>query len=106
MSVRVRKGFLLAAAALAAAATVSPASAQLFHRNREGGGLSFDPLMCQTDYQIRQTFAAQGYTHITLSAPVQSVIRVRASKGNRLYLIDYNYCLGQIDGVTPLAAAR
>ncbi|HVW93308.1 MAG TPA: hypothetical protein VHB74_11960 [Devosia sp.] len=96
---RTRNGFLLVLVALMAAA--SPASAQLIHRNHDGG-LSFDPLMCQTDYQIRQIFAAKGYTHITLSAPLESVIRVRASKGNRLYLIDYNYCLGRIDGITPL----
>jgi hypothetical protein len=94
----------LGALALVGAA-ISPASAQLVHRNSHGQ-LTFNPLLCQTDYEIRRSFAAKGYTDIKLNAPIESQIQVRAAKGNRIYLIDYNFCLGRIDGITPLRAAR
>ena len=81
----------------------SPASAQLIGRNHRGQ-LTFDPLLCQTDYEIRRRFAALGYTDIKLNAPLQSQIQVRAAKRGHIYLIDYNFCLGRIDEITPLEA--
>lgn len=102
MSTKDAKAFLSGIVALAVvAAMATPASAQLVHRNSDGR-LMFNPLICQTDYEIRRTFAAQGYSNIALNAPIQSVIQVRASKGRQFYLIDYNYCLGRVDAVTPI----
>jgi len=97
------------AAALTVAIVVAsalPAEAQLIRRGNDGT-LHIDPLLCQTDYQVRQAVAAAGFHNIALNAPVNSHIRVRATKGHTVYLIDYEYCLGGgIVGITPLRAAR
>lgn len=86
-------------------ALASPADAQLVHRNNDGQ-LFFDPILCQTDYQVRQAIAAQGFTNIFLNAPIEDRIRVRATRGKTIYLIDYNRCRPRIISVTPLRAAN
>ena len=99
----------LAAVAVAAAlaiAAASPVSAQLIRRGNDGI-LNIDPLLCQTDYQVRQAIAAAGFKNVLLNAPVNSHIRARGTKGNTVYLIDYEYCLGGgIESVEPLRSAR
>jgi hypothetical protein len=95
-----------AAALLLALAVANPASAQLVRRGNDGT-LNIDPLLCQTDYQVRQAIAAAGFKNILLNAPVNSHIRARGTKGSTVYLIDYEYCLGGgIESVEPLRAAR
>jgi hypothetical protein len=87
------------------AASALPATAQLIRRGNDGT-LHIDPLLCQTDYQVRQAVAAAGFRNIALNAPVNSHIRVRATKGHTVYLIDYEYCLGGgIVGIRPLRPA-
>lgn len=100
---------LLAAAGTAALAASlllpGPAAAQLIRRGNDGT-LHIDKLLCQTDYQIRRAVAAAGFRNIALNAPIESHIQVRATKGNTVYLIDYEYCLGGgIVSVTPLRRA-
>lgn len=87
----------------------SPANAQLVTSNPRvnDGQLMIDPLLCQSDYQVRQAIAAAGFTNIFLNAPIQNHIRVRATKGKTVYLIDYNRCLGaRIVSIGPLRAAK
>lgn len=100
---------MAAAIVAAGAAVVGPAEAQLVQSNPRinDGQIMVDPLLCQTDYQIRRAIAAAGFTHIFLNAPIDTHIRARATKGGVVYLIDYDYCLnpGIID-MAPLRSAR
>ena len=81
-----------------------PANAALFQRHSDGS-VSFDPLLCMTDYQVRQSVAQQGFTHILLNAPIETQIQVKATKGRSVYLIDFDRCGGGIDGVQRLGPA-
>ncbi|HXE53168.1 MAG TPA: hypothetical protein VN541_09145 [Tepidisphaeraceae bacterium] len=92
-----------------AAASCSPVEAQLVYSNPRinDGQIRVDPLLCQTDYQIRRSLAAAGFTNIFLNAPIDTRIRARATKGGVVYLIDYDYCLNPgIVGQAPLRSAR
>lgn len=90
------------ALALAIALGVSlPANAGLFHRHSDGS-YTIDPLLCMTDYQVRQAVAARGFTHIFLNAPIETQIQVKATRGGAVYLIDFDRCAGQIDGIERL----
>jgi hypothetical protein len=98
-----------AVAALLVLAGGLPAQAQLVQSNPRinNGQIMIDPLLCQTDYQIRRAIAARGFTSIFLNAPVDNHIRVRATKGDVVYLIDYDYCLDPgIVSLTPLRSTR
>ncbi|HTJ58042.1 MAG TPA: hypothetical protein VL418_10815 [Devosiaceae bacterium] len=82
-----------------------PAEAQ-FRRNSQGQVL-INPLLCYTDRQVRQAIAAQGFTNIFLNAPIEDVIRARATRGNTVYLIDFDRCGATgIIGVAPLRPAN
>jgi hypothetical protein len=81
-----------------------PANAALFQRHSDGS-FNIDPLLCMTDYQVRQAVARQGFTHIFLNAPIETQIQVKATKGKTVYLIDLNRCGGEIDGVQRLGPA-
>jgi hypothetical protein len=81
-----------------------PADAALFQRHSDGS-ISFDPLLCMTDYQVRQAVAQQGFTHILLNAPIETQIQVKATKGRSVYLIDFDRCGGGIDDVERLGPA-
>ena len=88
---------------------VAPAKAQLVTRNPRvnDGQLMIDPLLCQSDYEVRKAIAAAGFTHIFLNAPIENQIRARASKGNAVYLIDYDRCLDpRIIGVQRLRSSK
>jgi hypothetical protein len=61
---------------------------------------------CMTDYQIREAVAAQGYSQIALNVPDNKHIEVRATKGDWVYLLDFNYCSGRIESRTQLRPAR
>jgi hypothetical protein len=82
-----------------------PADAQLVHRNNDGT-VFINPLLCLSDYQVRQAIAAQGFTSIYLNAPIENHIRARATKGKTVYMIDFNRCGGGIVGVAPLRRAN
>lgn len=102
---------LSAAAAIVtvALAFCTPVEAQLVHSNPRinDGQIMVDPLLCQTDYQIRKSIAAAGFTNIFLNAPIGTHIRSRATKGGVVYLLDYDYCLNPgIVGQAPLRSAR
>ena len=72
---------LLAAVALGSfAAAVVPSEAQLVQRHNDGS-ISINPLLCFTDYQVRQAVAAQGFSDIKLNQPLESHQRVHASRG-------------------------
>jgi hypothetical protein len=78
-----------------------PANAALFQRHSDGS-VSIDPLLCLTNYQVRQAVAARGFTHIFLNAPIETQIQVKATRGGTVYLIDFDRCAGQIDGIQRL----
>lgn len=100
-----KAGVAIALAAAVLGTSALPASAQLIRRGNDGT-LHIDPMLCQTDYQVRQAVAAAGFRNIALNAPVNSHIRVRATRGHTVYLIDYEYCLGGgIVGIRPLRPA-
>ena len=94
---------LLGASAALALVLLSalPADAQLIHRNRDGS-LSINPLLCFTDYEVRQAVARQGFTHIFLNAPIEAHQRVRATRQGVVYLLDFNICSGRIVGMERL----
>lgn len=97
------KGAVLA---LAIGASVLPAQAATFglHFGTPGGRIGF-PVICQTDYQVRQNIAAEGFTNIFLNAPNDRHIQVRATQGRWVYLIDYNRCRGEIVSMQRLRRA-
>jgi hypothetical protein len=95
-----------AVAAILCGATTAPAEAQLIHRSPDGNTLLIDPILCQTDYQVRQAIASLGFGNIFLNAPIDDRIRARATKGKTVYLIDYNRCRGRVISITPLRAAN
>ena len=62
-------------------------------------------IMCLTDRQIRNAVADLGYANIALNVANEKHIQVRASKGGNFYLLDFNFCTGQIEGRTRLRGA-
>jgi len=101
-----RTVLLTAVAAILCGMAVAPVQAQLIHRSPDGNTLLIDPILCQTDYQVRQAIAAQGFTNIALNAPIEDRIRVRATRGRTVYLIDYNRCRGRVISIQPLRPAN
>ena len=53
--------------------------------------------ICMTDRQIRDTIADAGYDNIALNAPNEEHVQVRATRGNAVYLLDFNACTGRIE---------
>jgi hypothetical protein len=98
--------FTVAACAALVACLVAPTPADAQFRRNSNGQLLIDPLLCHTDLQVRQAIAAHGFTNIYLNAPIEDVIRARATRGGTVYLIDFNRCRGGIIGIAPLRPAR
>ena len=98
------KSMAFVAALGLALSSALPANAALFQRHSDGS-FSIDPLLCMTNYQVRQAVAAEGFSHILLNAPIETQIQVKATKGRTVYLIDYNRCAGHIDGIQRLRSA-
>ena len=94
------------ASALLCAAAVPTEAFPFFGQIHSDGSFTTDPLLCFTDYQVRQAVAAQGFKNIYLNAAMEAHQRVRATRGNTVYLIDFNICAGQIVSVTPLRTAK
>jgi len=84
---------------LALAATAVPASAAQFHFGIGTDGFGFRrPLICveMTDYQIRQSVKARGYTNVYLNVRNDRRIQVRATKRGIVYLLRVSTCTGAI----------
>jgi hypothetical protein len=62
-------------------------------------------ITCLNNYQIREAVAGRGYTDIALNVPMQKHIEVRATRDGWVYLLDFNYCTGHIEGRTQLRRA-
>jgi type VI protein secretion system component VasK len=60
---------------------------------------------CLTDYQVRQAVADRGYTNIYLNVMTDKHVQVRATRDGWVYLLDFNYCTGRIEGRTQLRPA-
>jgi hypothetical protein len=104
-----RLGIAAAVVALATMFADAPAYAQLVFSNPRvnNGEIRVDPLLCQTDYQIRRAIAAAGFSHVLLNAPIGTHVRAKGTKGGVVYLIDYDYCLRPgIVGMAPLHRAH
>lgn len=78
----------------------APAQAQSFGIFFGDEPSDFPPefAMCLTDSQIRNWFTTQGYTDVSLNAPNEQNIQVRASSDGAVYLIDFNFCTRRIEG--------
>lgn len=106
----------LAMALILGAGATAPAQAQSFgiFFGDEPSDFFFDDkpshferefLICLSDSQIRQSIADRGYTDIALNVPNDKKVRVRASKDGWVYLLDFNYCTGRIEGQEALRPA-
>lgn len=98
----------LTALLLGSGATV-PAQAQSF-----GFGIFFgdeesdfypERITCMTDRQIRDAVAARGYSNISLNVAMKKNIQVRATRDGWVYLLDFNFCSGRIEGRERLRPA-
>jgi hypothetical protein len=96
-------------ALLLAAGIAVPAQAQSF-----GFGIFFgdeasdfypERITCMGDHEIRQAVADRGYTNIYLNVMMQKHVEVRATRDGWVYLLDFNYCTGRIEGRTQLRPA-
>ena len=61
---------------------------------------------CMTDRQIRERIADLGYSNIYLNVAHKKNIQVRATQGDWVYLLDFNFCSAQIEGIQQLRPAR
>jgi hypothetical protein len=104
------KSIFIAVAALLLGATVAaPVHAQsvgfgIFYGDEES---DFFPerITCMGDYQIRQAVAGRGYTNIYLNVMNDGHVEVRATRDGWVYLLDFNYCSGRIEGRRQLRPA-
>ena len=62
-------------------------------------------ITCMTDRQIRDAVADRGYTDISLNVAMEKNIQVRATRGGWVYLLDFNFCTGAIEGRQQLRPA-
>ena len=62
-------------------------------------------IICLSDNQIRGAVADRGYSNIYLNVPNDKHIQVRATEGGWVYLLDFNYCSGEIEGRQRLRPA-
>jgi hypothetical protein len=105
-----RRSIAIALTALLLGAGVAmPVQAQSF-----GFGIFFgdeesdfypERITCMTDRQIRDAVSARGYTNIALNVPMKKNIQVRATRDGWVYLLDFNFCSGRIEGRERLRPA-
>lgn len=99
---------VMALALGAVALPALPAQAQSFSFEFGTGGNSWGGrhhrphMSCLTDYQVRQRVAQYGYRNIRLNVANGEYIQVKATRGSRTYLLDFNRCTGRIEGATRL----
>lgn len=95
---------VLALAMGAASVTAMPVQAGDHHSSFFYGDFELD---CMTDYQIRKAIAAEGFTNIFLNVvDDDGDIQVKATANKTVYLIDYDTCDHEIEGIEPLYALR
>ena len=94
--------------ALALAGSMAPAQAQRFGLffGDERSDYRPEHITCLTDHQIRQAIADLGYHDIYLNVPMDKRVQVRASRGDWVYLLEFNYCSGEIESGKKLRRAR
>ena len=100
---------VLMAAMLLGTGAVAPVQAQnfgIFFGDESSDFFAPERIICMSDRQIREAVASLGYTNISLNVPNESHIQVRASKGGWVYLLDFNFCSGRIEGRDRLRAAN
>jgi hypothetical protein len=95
---------LLLGTAVAAPVQAQSASFGIFFGDEES---DFFPerITCMGDYQVRQAVADRGYTNIYLNVMNDKHVEVRATRDGWVYLIDFNYCTGRIEGRRQLRPA-
>ena len=86
----------------------APAQAQRFGIMFGDERSDFFPerISCMNDYEIRNAVADRGYSQILLNVPDSKHVQVQATKGKWVYLLDFNYCTGQIESHRKLRPAR
>ena len=91
-----------------AGGAVAPAQAQRFGLFFGDERSDFRPerISCLNDHQIRQAIAEEGYHDIYLNVPMDKRVQVRASRGDWVYLLEFNYCSGEIESGKKLRRAR
>lgn len=99
---------LLALALLGSlAAGAAPAQAQGFTFGfGDERRAPFSDLLCSNEYQVRQAVTRQGFTNVSLNARQGRYIQVRATKGNWVYLLQYDRCSKAIVDADRLRRAR
>ena len=95
---------VLSALLLGTAMPAQAASFGLFFGDEES---DFFPrrVTCMTDYQVRQAVAARGYSNIYLNVMTEGRVQVRATRGDWVYLLEFDYCRDRVNGVTRLRPA-
>lgn len=99
---------VLMAAMLLGTGAVAPVQAQnfgIFFGDESSDFFAPERIICMSDRQIREAVANLGYTNISLNVPNERHIQVRASKGGWVYLLDFNFCSGRIEGRDRLRQA-
>jgi hypothetical protein len=89
--------------------TAVPAQAQIpgfgvFFGDEESDFLP-ERITCMTDRQIRDAVADRGYSDISLNVAMEKNIQVRATRDGWVYLLDFNFCKGTIEGRQQLRPA-
>lgn len=89
------------AVALGAAALPAQAQSPGFGFSFQFGSGGFEPrypqrIICMTDYQVRQSVAARGYSRIYLNAGDGKYIQVKANRNGQTYLLKFNRCTDRI----------
>ena len=107
----ISRAAVIALAVGGAVVTAVPAQAASLHYMAPGFGLGLsyphriNPLLCYTDYQVRQALSRQGFSRIYLNAANGRFIEARATRGRWVYLIEFNRCSGNIVDVRRLRRA-
>ena len=99
---------LLMVAVLLGSAVAGPAQAQRFGLFFGDEHTDFYPerISCLNDHQIRAAVADLGYRDIYLNIPDRKHVQVRATQGNWIYLLDFNYCSAHVESRKKLRPAR
>jgi len=106
----VRSSRFVALALVTALLAAAPVQAQSFRFGLFFGDERSDfypeRITCLTQYQVRQAVAQRGYTNIALNVMNDKHVEVRATREGWVYLLDFNYCTGHIEGRQQLRPAR
>ncbi|MCS6759204.1 MAG: hypothetical protein MO852_09540 [Candidatus Devosia euplotis] len=75
-----------------------PAQAQRFGLffGDEPSDFFSERVICLNDRQVRQAVADLSYRNIYLNVPDRKHVEVRATMGNWVHLLDFNYCSARV----------